>query len=321
MSRAELIRAELIRRAAPRLAMPRRIGPRRVVALAAGLAVAVVAAVVAVAVIGANSGAVRWDLVWGDDFACPAGQPPVGWKYDTGQGIFGDGDVAALTSSPANAGLDGRGGLAITALGHDQSWTSARIQTERGFAAPDGGELMVTASISQPDPASGSGYWPAFWMLGPGSWPGTGEIDIMEDVNAASDHSAALHCGNLTQLNADGTTGPCHEYTGLSSGLRPCPGCQSGYHTYTVVVDRRDAANQQIRWYLDGNLFFTVAESRVGSGPWTEAVDHSFSIILDLAIGGKYPDSTCHCTAPSPATTSGATMSVRYVRVYRGVPS
>ena len=135
-------RAELIRLAVP----------RRVLALAAGLAVAVAAAVVAVAVIATNSGTVHWDLVWGDDFAGPAGQPPGGWKFDTGQGIFGDGDVAALTSSPANAGLDGRGGLAITALGHDQSWTSARIQTERGFAAPAGGELMVTASIQAARP-------------------------------------------------------------------------------------------------------------------------------------------------------------------------
>ena len=36
---------------------------------------------------------------------------------------------------------------------------------------------------------------------------------------------------------------------------------QRGYHTYTVIIDRRDAADQQIRWYLDGTLFFTVAES------------------------------------------------------------
>ena len=62
-------------------------------------------------------------------------------------------------------------------------------------------------------------------------------------------------------------------------------------------------------------------ESQVGTKAWTRAVDHGFSIILDLAIGGKYPDSTCHCTAPSAATTSGAAMSVRYVRVYRGTGS
>jgi hypothetical protein len=285
----------------------------------------VVAAAVAVAVtLGtASPGTVRWALVWGDNFDGPAGQAPTGWKFDVGgPSTFGDGDVAAMTSNPGNVGLTGHGGLHITAVGQDQSWTAARIQADSSaFAAPAGGELMVTASIEQPDPASGLGYWPAFWMLGPGTWPGTGEIDIMEDVNASSAHSAALHCGNLTARNADGSTGPCHEYTGLSSGLRPCSGCQSGYHTYTVIIDRRDAADQQIRWYLDGRLFFAVHESQVGAMAWTRAVDHGFSIILDLAIGGKYPDSTCHCTAPSSLTASGALMSVRYVRVYRGTPS
>jgi beta-glucanase (GH16 family) len=284
--------------------------------------VAVVAVIVAVNLATASPATVHWSLAWGDDFAGPAGQAPAGWKFDVGYGIFGDGDVATLTNSRGNVGLDGHGGLYITAVGQGQSWTSARIQTDSsGFAAPAGGELMVTASIQQPDPAGGLGYWPAFWMLGPGTWPATGEIDIMEDVNASSQHSGALHCGNLTQHNSDGTTGPCHEYTGLSSGLQPCPECQTGYHTYTVIIDRRDQADQQIRWYLDGQEFYSVQESQVGTKAWTAAVDHGFSIILDLAIGGKYPDSSCHCTAPDAATTSGAGMSVKYVRVYHGTLS
>jgi beta-glucanase (GH16 family) len=135
--------------------------------------------------------------------------------------------------------LDGHGALEITALGHGQSWTSGRIQTiSSDFGAPAGGEMAVTASIRQPNPSSGLGYWPAFWMLGPGDWPGTGEIDILEDVNALSEHAATLHCGNLDDVNPDGTLGPCHEFIGLSSGLLPCPGCQTGFHTYTAVVDR-----------------------------------------------------------------------------------
>ena len=171
-----------------------------------------------------------WKMQWYENFSGPAGSGPNPkyWKYDTGQGVFGNGEIESMTNSPSNVYLDGAGELNITALGQGNSWTSGRIQTTSLFGAPAGGELRVIASIQQPDPAAGLGYWPAFWLLGPGSWPQTGEIDILEDVNALSDHSAAFHCGNLTDRNPDGTLGPCHEYTGLSSGMRPCPGCQSG---------------------------------------------------------------------------------------------
>ena len=39
-------------------------------------------------------------------------------------------------------------------------------------------------------------------------------------------------------------------------------------------------------------------------------------IILDLAIGGGYPDGVCGCTTPTGATISGGTMSVAYVAAY-----
>ncbi len=94
--------------------------------------------------------------------------------------------------------------------------------------------MMVTASIKQPGVAHGLGYWPGFWMLGrPRAWPGTGEIDIMEDVNGYSKVSGTLHCGNLTQQNPDGTFGPCHESNGLGSGLRTVPGMPDSPSTPT----------------------------------------------------------------------------------------
>jgi beta-glucanase (GH16 family) len=265
---------------------------------------------------------VAWQRVWTADFDGPAGAgvSPQVWKYDLGTGVFGTHEVETMTDSTGNVHLDGQGGLDITALGPGaqgvDNWTSGRIQTTQLFAPPPGKEMMVTASIRQPDPANGLGYWPGFWMLGPNPWPTGGEIDILEDENGLSTHSGTLHCGNLTQSNGDGTFGPCHEGYGLGSGRLPCPGCQTGFHTYSVIIDRRKEADQQISWYLDGAEFFSVDEAAVGQAAWTAAVDHGFTIILDVAIGGSYPDIVCQCTSPSPRTSSGGTMTVRQLSVY-----
>ena len=258
-----------------------------------------------------------WVRVWSASFAGPAGTgvSQRSWDDVTGKGIFGSGEIETTTDSPANVHVDGHGDLDLIALGQGTTWTSARLQTRRTFAAPPGGELKITAAIRQPDPAGGLGYWPAFWLLGPGTWPEHGEIDVLEDVNGLGQHSAALHCGNLTPRNQDGTFGPCHEETGLSSGLRPCPGCQQGYHIYSVIIDRRVPARQQIRWYLDGKEFFSVSETRVGAAAWRTAVDHGFRIILDLAIGGSYPGTICRCDAPTSSTTSGGVLSIRDLTV------
>jgi beta-glucanase (GH16 family) len=241
------------------------------------------------------------------------------WKYDIGQGgVFGNDEVERMSDSTKNVHLTGTGELAITAL-YQGSWTSGRIQTRAAFTAPAGGELSVSASIEQP--AGGVGYWPAFWMLGQGQWPEHGEIDIIEDVNSLSEHSGTLHCGNLTSQNPDGTTGPCHEYTGITSYLLRCAKCQTGYHTYTAIIDRRDAADEQITWELDGHPFFTVNEARVGWAAWNEAVNHGFSIIIDLAMGGTYPDETCKCVAPNSSTKSGGTLKVKNVTVRKWTPA
>jgi beta-glucanase (GH16 family) len=293
---------------------------RRGLAVAAAVAIALAGIVLGVTLATPGNG-VHWVRVWSDSFTGPAGSGvnQRSWAYQTGHGIFGNGEVETMTSSPGNVRLNGRGELDITAAGRGAAWTSGRIRTRRLFSAPPGGEMMVTASIRQPGLADGTGYWPAFWMLGQGTWPEHGEIDILEDVNGLGKHSGAVHCGNLTQPNLDGTFGPCHEQNGLGSGLRPCPGCQQGYRAYTVIIDRRDAARQQIRWYVDGHEFFSVSESRVGAAAWRTAFDHGLAIILDLAMGGSYPDSVCGCSAPTGSTSSGGTMSVRYVAVYRAV--
>ena len=272
----------------------------------------------------AAAGGTSWKKIFSADFSGTAGSglDTSVWKYDTGRGIFGTGEVEAMTNSTANAHLDGHGDLDMVVLGHGaagdstSNWTSSRIQTQSSaFGAPAGGEMMVTASIKQPEPASGLGYWPGFWMLAPSGWPKTGEIDIMEDVDGYGKLSGTLHCGNLTQENSDGTFGPCHEKTGLGSGLVACTGCEQGFHTYSVVVDRRNADAQQIRWYLDGHEYFSLSETQIGTSAWDAAVDHGFSILLSVAVGGSYPDSACNCSTPTDSTSSQGTMVVKDLSV------
>lgn len=45
------------------------------------------------------------------------------------------------------------------------------------------------------------------------------------------------------------------------------------------------------------------------------AVDHDFTIILDVAIGGSYTDIVCNCVSPDAQTTAGGTMTVRQLAV------
>jgi hypothetical protein len=252
-----------------------------------------------------------WTTVFGDNFAGAAGSAPssANWFYDIGTG-YGTGEKEQTTNSTNNVYLDGNGHLVLKAINNGGTWTSGRIESTRDdFQAPAGGMLEMTASIQQPNPANGLGYWPAFWALGSpmragGGWPQSGEIDMMEDVNGLNEASQTLH---------DSANSPGH-------GLIPCPGagsgCQTGYHTYSVIIDRTNTSAEQLQYVMDGVVESTITEASVGTAAWQSAIDHGFFIIWDLAMGGNYPDGVSGTTTPTSATTSGASMSAAYVAVY-----
>ena len=60
-----------------------------------------------------------------------------------------------------------------------------------------------------------------------------------------------------------------------------------------------------------------MTESQIGTSAWQAAVDHGFFLILDVAIGGGFPNGVCNCSTPVGSTSSGAAMSVGYVAVYQ----
>ncbi|MDM7854881.1 carbohydrate-binding protein [Cellulomonas alba] len=314
---------------------PRRRKGRRGLALAASAALAVAATPVALALTAGAANATvpaapsGWTTVFSDDFSGAAGTGlnRADWLYDLGHSYpggawnWGTGQVEAETDSTANVYQDGAGHLVIKPIrASDGTWTSGRVETQRtDFAAPAGGQLEMVAALKQPDPANGLGYWPAFWALGDAarangatSWPTTGEIDIMEDVNARSQVAQTLHCGT-------GSGGPCNETIGLGSGLQDCAGCQTSYHTYAAVIDRRNTSAEQLRFYVDGALTSTVTQAQVGTATWQQAIDRGYFMILNVAMGGAFPDALCGCSTAASlgSTTSGAGMSVDYVAVYQ----
>jgi hypothetical protein len=273
----------------------------------------------------------NWTTVWSDDFTGTAntGVNTGNWKYDTGTAYtggpanWGTGEVETMTNSTNNVALDGGGHLKITAVNSGGAWTSGRIETQRSdFAAPAGGQLRISAVIQQPNPANAIGYAPAFVAMGAGyrtnlaSWPGSGEMDIMQDVNGKSQVSSNLQCGTAPD-------GPCTEYNGRNSALLTCQTCQTAYHTYSEIIDR-STTDESIKFFLDNDQIWVVRESDVGQAAWTAAVDHGFFLMLNVGVGTAFANAVCGCTSPTAATSSGGTMLVDSVTVQTqniGVPA
>ncbi|MGH3280285.1 MAG: ricin-type beta-trefoil lectin domain protein, partial [Trebonia sp.] len=244
-----------------------------------------------------------------DNFGGASGSPPsaLNWLYDTGTN-WGNNQVEHDTSSTRDIYLDGRGDLIIQANEADGKWTSGRIETTRGdFMAPPGGKLEMTASAEQPDVPDATGYWPAFWALGSpmrtgGQWPRIGELDMFEDVNGMNQASQTFHDAGPT----------------IAHPQIPCPAapCDSGFNSYSVIIDRTHASAEFLQFLIDGKVEKTITEAQVGRSTWHAAVDHGFYLLLDLAMGGSYPNGKCRCGSPTPATTPGGQLTVAYVAVY-----
>ncbi|KAH7089964.1 concanavalin A-like lectin/glucanase domain-containing protein, partial [Paraphoma chrysanthemicola] len=283
-----------------------------------------------------------FSLTWSDDFIGTRNSlpNPSNWIVDIGTGYpggppqWGTWEVQSYTSRPENLKLTGDGVLQITPLRDaNNQWTSARIETQRSdFMARAGGKMRISARIIMPDITGEAavGYWPAFWTLGNcekywlilhytgnnyrgnyQNWPSVGEFDIMEashspNVNGINRVWGVLHCG----VNPGG---PCRETDGLP-GFIQCPGtpCQGNWHVYTIEVDRTTTP-ERLTWSVDGVNFHTVTQNDVGADTWAQAVHHGHFILLNLAIGGAFPNNNSGRQTPVAGTVPGVPLYADWI--------
>ncbi len=237
----------------------------------------------------------NWQLVWSDEFNYQGLPDSALWNYDTGGHGWGNNELQYYTPGrPENVRVEG-GNLVITARRED--WKGARFTSTRLVTKGKGewqyGRIEVKARIP-----SGTGTWPAIWMLGastPLKWPDDGEIDIMEHVghNQGFIHGS-IHCKQYNHM-----LGTQRTDTVFSND------CSERFHVYDAQWDK-----DSVRVGMDGNVFFRFANERTGYDAWP--FDNKMYLLLNIAVGGNWGGQEGVDTTIFPQS-----MEIDYVRVYQ----
>lgn len=248
----------------------------------------------------------EWSLVWSDEFNGDALDTSK-WSYQIGNGYNGWGNYEQQYYTEDNVSVSD-GTLKITAKEENingYNYTSGRIRT-----VTDDGETLFGATygkfearIKMPE---GQGLWPAFWMMPVdseyGSWPLSGEIDIMEARGRVLDSvSGTIHFGEKRPF--DRSLGGSYTFSEGSD--------ITGFHTYGVEWNENT-----IIWYVDGVEYYRTSnwytENDGVVAEYPAPFNKDFYLILNMAVGGNYDNYVTPLSEDVPAT-----MEVDYVRVYQ----
>jgi beta-glucanase (GH16 family) len=232
--------------------------------------------------------------IWQDDFNSGTAPDASKWTFETGGSGWGNNELQYYTGG-ANSSIVG-GNLVINAKRENFSgreYTSSRMIT-KGKGDWLYGRFEVRAQLP-----AGRGTWPAIWMLSSdnayGTWPASGEIDIMEhvgfDLNRihSSIHTSAYNHTRGTQRTASKVT----------------PGVSTGFHIYRV-----DWTPYAIRGFIDGVQYFEFVNENTGFTTWP--FNKKFHLILNVAVGGNWGGAQGVDPAAFPTS-----MLVDYVKVYK----
>jgi len=234
-----------------------------------------------------------WNIVWHDEFDGPE-LDRTNWTFDIGGNGWGNAEWEGYTDKPENIRIED--GMLVIEAREDPSlpagrpYSSARIKTQ-GLHAWTYGRIEARMKLPY-----GQGLWPAFWMLGANNkgWPASGEIDILEHIGKKPDTIYAT-------VHAPGYSGG----NGVGSNLvvPDADTLKNDFHVYAI-----EWQENEIRWFFDDQEYFKITPANVPSD-WI--FDHDFFIIMNMAVGGRWPG------YPDETTVFPQFMNVDYVRVYQ----
>ena len=234
-----------------------------------------------------------YTLVWSDEFSGNSLDLSV-WNQEIGNGSngWGNNELEYYTGNPTNTFVS-NGNLIIEARRetlNSFNYTSGRMTTQdkKYFKF---GRIDIRAKLPV-----GKGIWPALWMLGINinsvGWPACGEIDIMELIGTYPERVyGTIHWSGTTQSKGSNYS--------LSTG-----DFSQQFHVFSIIWTL-----DNIKWYVDDQLFLTASSSDVGVAAYPFNDDQFF--IFNVAVGGSWPGS------PDNTTLFPQRMFVDYVRVFQ----
>ncbi|TWU76808.1 hypothetical protein ED733_005579 [Metarhizium rileyi] len=203
---------------------------------------------------------------------------------------------------------------------------SVRVTSKKSFT-----HGLFVADIAHM-PGNICGTWPAFWMLGPG-WPESGEIDILEGVNAQTQNVITLHTKPGCRMSNEGTI-PSTQFAspdcGASGASAGCGQRTSDTQAYGDGFNSMGGGVYATEWTSDHIAVWFFSRSRIpqditsqnpnpsGWGPPTARfvggssciIDHYFKnhqIVFDTTFCGDWAgapqvwnsDPKCSALAPT----------------------
>jgi len=234
-----------------------------------------------------------YSLVWQDEFETSR-MPETGkWWYETGKSGWGNNEIQNYV--PGVVGQDtcalvSNGTLKIIAKKRGSDVVSIRMNTIESWTYG-----YFEARMKLP---AGKGTWPALWMLPKNftTWPGDGEIDIMEEVGYDPNNIVCtIHCKAYN-----------HSIGTQKGATRRVPTAQTDFHIYAI-----EWTAEYIYGFVDGVRYFTFANDKTGNKD-TWPFNVPFYLKLNLAWGGNWGGAQGVDESVLPAT-----YEIDYVRVYQ----